>query len=79
MKRTTLMLPAELKRRAMARAAELGISFGELVRGLLEERLSRPGRDAGQDPLFADKAVYTGDAPADLSADHDRYLYGEDE
>ncbi len=27
------------------------------------------------DPLFADKAVYRGNSPADLAVDHDHYLY----
>ena len=78
MQRTTLMLPPELKTRAQSRARDLGVSFGELVRRALETELSSaPGRTRKTDPLFADEAVFSGDAPADLAARHDRYLYDE--
>ncbi len=80
MHRTTLMLPSELKARAQGRAQELGISFGELVRQALETELSASQtRSRGEDPLFADNAVFVGEAPADLSEAHDRYLYDEQE
>ncbi|GAG05032.1 unnamed protein product, partial [marine sediment metagenome] len=29
------------------------------------------------DPFFSDNAVYVGEAPRDLSVNHDGYLYGE--
>jgi hypothetical protein len=35
--------------------------------------------DAGEirdDPLFADRAVYHGPVPPNLSVDHDDFLYG---
>jgi hypothetical protein len=77
MHRTTLMLPPDLKTRAQSRAREMGISFGELVRQALESELSAPPGRRDDDPLFADVAVFGGEAPADLSAAHDRYLYDE--
>lgn len=79
MLRTTLMIPPALKARAQQRARELGISFGELIRQAIESQLSTSGTDPrADDPLFADQAAFTGDAPADLSVHHDRYLYDED-
>lgn len=70
--RTTIMLPATLKARAHQRARELGVSFGELVRESLAHAVAP---DPREDPLFFDEAVFDGDAPADLAADHDRHLY----
>ena len=78
MNRTTIMLPSELKGRALRQAKKMGVSFGALVRESLEVFLSRSSDSADDDPLFADKAVFSGDAPSDLSRDHDRYLYEEE-
>jgi len=52
----------------------LGDLFRQALTALLQE--DRPGQPA--DPLFADTAVWSGDAPEDLSRDHDRYLFGEE-
>jgi hypothetical protein len=77
MKRTTIMLPDDLRRRAISRARERGVSLGELIRESLDA--SVPIRyDATQDPLFAD-VVFDGPAPRDLSTRHDEYLYDEEE
>lgn len=79
MKRTTVMLPLELKARAACRARERGISLGEFVRRSLEAALEEPATAvAYDDPLFVDGAVYEGDTPEDLAAAHDGYLYGND-
>ena len=76
--RTTLMLPAELKAQAQQRARQLGISLGQLIRQALESELAESGGVGhAEDPLFTDDAVWTGEAPTDLAADHDRYLYDE--
>ncbi len=78
MKRTTIMLPEDLKARAENRARNQGVSLGELVRLALERLLERTRKGGGaEDPLFADEAVHTGKNPRDLSEHHDRYLYGE--
>lgn len=74
MNRTTILLPAELRAKASAHARQKGISLGELIRRSLEAAVSR--RPAGGDMLLADRAVYSGDAPADLSERHDDHLYG---
>ncbi len=77
MRRTTIMLPEELKQHALLRARGEGISLGELIRRSLAETLAEGATDQRDDPLFADSAVYHGPAPSDLAADHDRYLYEE--
>ncbi len=79
MKRTTLMLPVELRRRAFARARERGVSFGELIRESLDASLPARPTHRAEDPLFRDEAVFGGKAPKDLSSAHDRHLYGETE
>lgn len=75
MKRTTIMLPPELKARAMRAARERGISFGELLRQSLRATIEGQ-RSVYDDPLFADSAVFEGETPEDLSTRHDDYLYG---
>jgi hypothetical protein len=76
MKRTTVMLPADLKTRAMRAARAQGISFGELLRRSLEAAVQTPDTHY-EDPVFTDDAVFEGPAPADVSAEHDGYLYGD--
>lgn len=81
MKRTTIMLPEELKTMARKRANIMGISLGSFIReaiknSLLDTSLQKSGYD--QDPFFTDSEIFTGKAPEDLSTDHDRYLYGDD-
>lgn len=79
MKRTTIMLPLDLKTRAARAAQERGISFGELVRRSLRSAIEAPpNRSDYSDPLYADSVVYDGDTPADLASAHDGYLYGSE-
>lgn len=75
MERTTIMLPGQLKYRAHRRAAELGISLGELIRESFLETLNRDREDV--DPLYSDDATYAGPAPSELAVDHDSYVYGK--
>ena len=77
MTRTTLMLPEELKVRAIRQARTLGISFGEFVRQALAQSLAQV-RAARTDCLLSDSAVFEGPCPVDLSSEHDRHLYGEE-
>jgi len=77
MKRTTIVLPPELKTRAIKRAKNRGISLGKLIREALETTLKQPARSSGEDPFFSDKTVFRGRAPRDLSKNHDKYLYGD--
>lgn len=76
MTRTTIILPEDLKLAALEQARKRGISFAELVREALEARLGALSGGPEDDPLFAEPPVYDGPAPADLAAEHDRYLYG---
>jgi Arc/MetJ-type ribon-helix-helix transcriptional regulator len=75
MKRTTVMLPEELRARAMRRARNLGLSLGEFIRRAMEALLEDKGGGADEDPLLRDEATYDGHVPGDLAARHDEYLY----
>ena len=76
MKRTTIMLPEALRRRALSRAKQQGVSMGKLIRDSLDAALSAMTHDAERDPLFED-VVFDGPAPSDGASHHDRYLYDE--
>lgn len=77
--RTTVVLPAPLKQRAVARAREQGISFGEFVRRAVEQMLTAPPRGKTRrkigDPFWDNLKFHAG-GPADAAARHDEYLYG---
>ncbi|MDL2716336.1 MAG: hypothetical protein PT977_01155 [Acidobacteriota bacterium] len=75
MKRTTVMLPADLRRRAFRRAKEQGVSFGVVVRDSLDAALPALEGVTGDDSLFADGAVWLGRVPRALAREHDRFLY----
>jgi hypothetical protein len=77
MKRTSVLLPPDLRNRADRRARQLGISFGELVRRALVRMLESAGTADGGDAFLADGAVHRGDAPDGASIHHDDHLYGE--
>ena len=80
------MLSDEVKRRAMAQARELKISFADFVRQAITEKLPHQGKGVDrlkhrrQDPLFRlfDRLpLVTGGTATDVAASHDDYLYGE--
>ena len=71
----TVPFPENLREQAEAAARERGLTLVEFVRRCV---LSTVDQARLNDPLFADKDVFTGDVPPDLSENHDRYLY-EDE
>jgi hypothetical protein len=77
--RTTIVLPDPLKQRAVARAREQGISFGEFVRRAVENMLTAPPRGTSRkktgDPFWDNLEVYDG-GPTDVAGHHDDYLYG---
>jgi hypothetical protein len=77
MKRTTIMLPEDLRRRAIVRARQRGVSLGELIRDSLNVALPNVSYEVGEDPLFED-VVFDGPAPGDLSRRHDEYLYDDE-
>ncbi|MBI3930285.1 MAG: antitoxin [Armatimonadetes bacterium] len=74
MKRTTVMLPVELKMQAQKAAQSRGISLGTLIRESLRSALAA---DPEVDSLFADGEVFSGETPSDLAARHDDYLYDD--
>jgi predicted DNA-binding protein len=78
MKRTTIMIPVELKKRATERAKQMGMSLGGLIRESLENAIASQNENSAgysEDPFFADETVYSGESPIDLSVNHDSYLY----
>lgn len=77
MKRTTIMLPIELKIKAQNAADKIGISLGELIRESIEFYLVKKIEVIKEDPFFSDTSVYKGDVPSDGSIHHDDYLYGD--
>lgn len=78
MQRTTIMLPRDLKLRAVERAKVKGMSLGEIIRESLERALQPEADDSRtRDPLFSEPLLFTGDVPTDLAERHDDYLYGD--
>ena len=77
MKRTTVMIPDDLKNRAVKRADAIGISLGEFIRESLRRNLKSDSALPFVDSYISDCAVYEGDTPTDLAQNHDKYLYGD--
>ena len=77
MKRTTVMIPEDLKIRSARRANAVGISLGGFIRESLERALNSDSKVALDDSYLSDNSVYEGDIPADLAQNHDKYLYGD--
>jgi hypothetical protein len=86
--RTTVVFPPELKRRAVVRAREQGISFGEFVRRAVDKQLTPPSKKGSKvpwrtgsrktgDPFWDNLRTFDGGSP-DLAERHDDYLYGEE-
>ena len=74
MKRTTIMLPSALKKRAELRARREKKSLGSYIRESLENAL-RNGNSRASDPLFnTDKLVFADSHPSDMSLNHEEYL-----
>ena len=81
------MLPEDVKRRAMAEARKLKISFADFVRQAVTEKLPGEGQNVDrlkrrrQDPLFRlldHLKPVKGAAATDVAARHDDYLYDEE-
>ena len=79
MHRTQLLLPPELRRRAVEAARARGTSLGGLVREALTDYLARtgaaPSSDSIEGVLLTD-AFEDSDPDPHLSRDVDHYLYG---
>ena len=78
MKRTTVMIPEDLKVRAERRANSAGLSLGAFIRESLERALKSEAVGKWDDPFLTDDAVYEGETEFDLAQNHDHYLYGEE-
>ncbi len=75
MKRTTIMLPEDLKAKAALYCEQKGISLGGLLREALDHKLREATRARqGEDALFADQEIFQDDVPKDISLNHDAYL-----
>src|SRR5437879_3870166 len=72
--RTTIVMPPHLKARAVARARQQKISFGEFVRRAVEKQLAAPVSKTG-DPFWDNLRIIDDDGPADMSARIDDYVY----
>ena len=77
MKRTTVMIPEDLKNRASKRAISTGISLGGFIRESLERALRADIAEMHDDPFLTDNTVYEGNTEVDLAQNHDKYLYGD--
>ncbi len=72
MKRTTIILPEQLKFQAEQRAKEHGLSLAEFIRDSLRKNLSsEPKRDS----IFADEEYCLEHSQSDIAKNHDDYLY----
>lgn len=78
MRRTTVMIPEDLKARAAGRASSMGLSLGGFIREALERALKSDAAEMSDDPFLSDNVVYEGDTEIDLAQNHDIYLYEEE-
>jgi len=79
-KRLTLELPIDQYEFVQKEAAAEGLTVSGFIRALIDERRTSPARlreRYGDDPFYQRRGSFKG--PKDLSAKHDRYLYGEAE
>jgi len=80
MRRTQLLIPPDLHRRATEVARARRLSLGSLVREALGEYLARSGdilpKDAAMDDVLLAEPFDDPVADPALSADVDHYLYG---
>jgi len=72
MKRTTIILPEQLKYQAEQRAKKDGISLAEFIRESIRKNLKS---EIKQDSLFADEEYFFEHSEHDIAKNHDDYLY----
>ena len=82
--RTTIVLPADLKERAVAQARLNGVSFAEFLRTAVEKELASNKTPSGAktgDPFLDNLTIYDDGGPTDWSTRVDELVYGvvEDE
>jgi len=73
MKRTTIMLPHELKNKAEREARRSGVSLGEFIRASMQEKLDQQPKGRKR-RFFPDDFTFTDNGPPDLAANLDKYL-----
>jgi hypothetical protein len=78
MKRTTIMLPEDLKIQAEKAARRKHVSLGQFIRISIENAIQHVVKTSQEDPFFADKTVWKGSAPHDGALLHDKYLYDKE-
>ncbi|MBI2466835.1 MAG: hypothetical protein HYV62_03300 [Candidatus Rokubacteria bacterium] len=79
-KRLTLELSVDQYEFVRKEAAADGLTVSGFIRALIEERRRAPARVReaySEDPFYRRRGSFKG--PRDLSARHDKYLYGEAE
>jgi hypothetical protein len=69
--RTQITMDPEMQRRAHAKAAELGISFAEYVRRLVQKDLGEPKPKADLSIIFD---LVTEGEPTDIARDKDKLI-----
>ena len=78
MHRTTILLPAKLRREAENAARAQGVTLSELIRRKLAAAVaSQSGRRRSTDALFRPAHLIASEGATDLSTRHDEYLYGK--
>ena len=75
MDRTTIVLPPTLKFQAQKLARQKHISLAELIRDALRAQIEKFSQIKKFDSFFEDQNFFKGQAPKDLSVNHDDYLY----
>ena len=80
--RTTIVMSPLLKARAVAKARQQGISFGEFVRQAVERQIAAPPKGKSKkktgDPFWDNLKPFDDDGPPDLSTRIDEFLYGDE-
>ena len=79
MAHVTIDLPEDLVKQAEHFAQLRGISLGELIQEVLTREVGLAKRPRTGDPFFDFDDAYDGPVPPDLSINHDKYLYDEEE
>lgn len=74
MHRTTILLPRPLRMQLERAAQREAISFGELVRRVLQKFLLKDQGAASNDPFFANHTTFEDRGPRDVARQHDTYL-----
>ena len=78
MKRTTIILPDDLRAGVAQRASDMGVSIDEYVCRVLRAALKETATpEAAKDSLFTDAEVFEGRTPVNLAGHHDLHLHGD--